>query len=78
MTEVPKNIYVNFPMDHSYRTRQASSGGIRTTADTFSESTFQYQARKYYNMIPGEFRQFKKDKFKKEMKKCVRENIPIR
>ena len=41
-------------------------------------NTFKYQARKYYNELPVEFRQYKKLKFKKEIKKWTKENVPIR
>ena len=77
-TGVPKNIYANFEVEHPYRTRQAATGGIRITAEQFPERTFNYQAKKYYNMLPGNIRNLPKNKFKKELKKWVRSKIPVR
>ena len=37
-----------------------------------------FQAHKWYNKLPLEMRQFKKMKFKKEVKKWTKENVPIR
>ena len=75
---VPRNINANFALVHPYRTRQASAGGIRFIENKFSEKTFKFQARKYYNLIPKEMRDQGKIQFKNSAKKWVKENIPIR
>ena len=78
-TGVPKNIKATLILEYPYRTRQATNGDIRLLDNTLkNEKTFKFQARKYYNQIPLNIRQLEKDKFKKEIKKWVKENIPIR
>ena len=78
-TGVPKNIKATLILEYPYRTRQATNGDIRLLDNILkNEKTFKFQARKYYNQIPIEIRQLQNDKFKKEMKKWVRESIPIR
>ena len=83
-TRVPRNIYEKMSADHPYKTRQASRGEIRyavnfsAQSSSLTERTFKFQARKFYNQIPEEMRQMNKSRFKKEIRKWSRENIPIR
>ena len=62
-TKLPRNIYETMSADHPYRTRQAAQGEIRyavnfgSQSSSLTERTFKYQARKFYNQIPGEMRQ---------------------
>ena len=71
------------PPEHPCNNRFAA-GGIRITANSdenitcLSDKTFRFQARHYYNQIPGEIRQLGKSKFKKASLKWVKEVIPIR
>ena len=50
-TGVPRNIYATIAAEHPYRTRQATAGGIRVTANpeanlsSLTERTFKFQAR---------------------------------
>ena len=86
MTGVPRNIHATIAMEHPYRTRQATAGGIRfvgghqvgASISSLSEKTFKFQARKLYNQLPGDIRQLGKDKFKKEIRKWTQKNISIR
>ena len=82
-TGVPRNIYATLSMDYPYPTRQAAQGNIRSidtseNNNSMSEKTFKYQARKYYNQIPVEIRQLPKQRFKKQLRKWVKENISLR
>ena len=84
MTGTPRNIFETMSADHPYRTRQATRGEIRYAVNfsaqnsSLSEKTFKYQARKYYNQIPGEIREMKKGPFKSQVRKWVKQHIPIR
>ena len=85
-TGLPRNLHATIAMEHPYRTRQAAAGGIRFTGghqvgvnySSLSEKTFKFQARKFYNQLPGEIRQLGKKKFKKEVRKWILKNISIR
>ena len=83
-TGVPRNIHAAIATEHPYRTRQATSGGIRVASHqmnnitSLSERTFKFQARKFYNQLPGEMRQLGKVKFRKEVRNWVKHNVPIR
>ena len=83
-TGTPRNIFETMSADHPYRTRQATRGEIRYAVNfsahnsSLSEKTFKYQARKYYNQIPGEIREMKKGTFKSQVRKWVKQHIPIR
>ena len=83
-TRLPRNIYETMSADHPYRTRHTTQGEIRyavnfsAQSSSLTERTFKFQARKFYNQIPGEMRQMNKSRFKKEIQKWLRENVPIR
>ena len=82
-TGTPRNIYSGMVSEYPYRTRQSTNGEIRLTASndsnsSFTERTFKYQSRKYYNQIPAEIRAMSKQQFKNNVTKWVKENIPIR
>ena len=78
---VPRNIYSTLVTQYPYRTRQATKGDIRSIVNPdnhISTKTFKYQARIWYNQLPTNLRQMEKKRFKSELKKWVKEHIPIR
>ena len=79
-TGVPRNIYAKLVSVFPYQTRQATNGNIRLDGnENFkSESTFRNNARLFYNQIPMEIRQMEITGFKRQVKKWVKSNIPIR
>ena len=83
-TGVPRNIHASLVKEYPYRTRQATKGDIRTIVNPVNQisssitKTFKNQARIWYNQIPVTIRQLQKKRFKKELKKWVKENVQIR
>ena len=78
---VPRNIYSTLVTQYPYRTRQATKGDIRSIVNPdnhISTKTFKYKARIWYNQLPTNLRQMEKKRFKSELKKWVKEHIPIR
>ena len=78
MTGVPKNIHATLVSEYPYRTRQAAVGDIRVEAASSGEKTLSFQARRFYNQVPIEMHQLGKVGFKREIRKWVKQNIPIR
>ena len=83
VTGVPRNIHATMLSEYPYRTRQATQGNIRAAENnlahsSLAEKTFKFQSRKYYNQVPVEIRQLRKQPFKKKIRKWVKEHIPIR
>ena len=77
----PRNIHSTLVTQYPYRTRQATKGDIRSIVNPdnhISTKTFKYQARIWYNQLPTNLHQMEKKRFKSELKKWVKEHIPIR
>ena len=77
-TGVPRNIHANLVSEYPYRTRQATGGNIRFDGSVIGEKTFKFQARRVYNQVTVEMRRLGKDGFKREIRKWVKQNTPIR
>ena len=84
MTGLPKNIHATLISEYPYRTRRAAGGDIRfdgnftAPSSALGERTFKNQARKFYNEVPLALRQLDKKKFKKQIRKWVKNNVPVR
>ena len=79
-TRVPRNIYAKLASEFPYRTRQATQGNIRMGGNEKfrNDKSFKNNSRIIYNQIPAVIRSKEISAFKKEIKKWVKKNIPIR
>ena len=79
----PDHLSKKFSTDHPYRTRQATSGGLRYGEDYdgksgLSHSSFCYRGTVAYNRIPVHIRQTNTmQTFKYKLKQWVSTNIPL-
>ena len=72
----PKALYQSLSSDYPYRTRSSVAGHIRENID-FNKKGFKYRARQNYNMVPEDIRNGSIQTVKKNLKKWVKQNIPI-
>ena len=77
----PTELNKNFSTAYHYSTRQATSGGVRTSGTSRtkrSQSSFTYRGASEYNGIPASIRQLKNiETFKLRLKQWTEQNIPI-